>query len=72
MNLNNSGGHTTSIFLDNVPFTLHSWIRLINTNTNAKEQQICPSLNIQKRALKLKLCPPEWKNCCSFSFFAPQ
>ena len=36
----NSGGHKTSIFIDNIPFTLHPCIRLIDTNTNAKEEQI--------------------------------
>ena len=45
----NSGGHTTSIFIDNVHFTLHPWIILIDTNTNAKEQEIYLSVSIQKR-----------------------
>ena len=57
----NSGGHKTRIFIDKVPFTLLPWIRLIDTNTNAKEQQICPSVSIQKTAFNLVLWPPEWK-----------
>ena len=35
------------------------WIRLIYTNTNAKEQNKIHSVSIQKRALELVLCPPE-------------
>ena len=35
-----------------------------------KEQQICPNVSIQKRALKLVLCPPEWKKVEVFSNFA--
>ena len=49
-----------------MPVTLHPWIRLIDTNTNAKEQQICPSVSIQKRALMLVLWPQEWKKGRSF------
>ena len=41
----NSGGQKTSIFIDNVPFTLHPLTRLIDTNTNAKIQQMCPSIS---------------------------
>ena len=66
----NSGCHKTSIFIDKVPFTLHPWIGLIDTNTNAKEEQICPSVSIQKSALKLVLWHPEWKKGRSFSVFA--
>ena len=67
----NSGGYKTSIFIDNVPFTFHPWIILINISTNAKEQQICPSVSIQKRALNLVLCPPEWKKRVFFLLFLP-
>ena len=67
----NSGGHKTSIFIDNVPFTLNPWIRLVDTNTNAKEQQICPNVRIQKRAFKLVLCSPEWKKVDVFFCFCP-
>ena len=42
-------------------FTLLPWIILTDSNTNAKQQQICPNVSIQKKALKLVLCPPEWK-----------
>ena len=65
----NSGGHKTRIFIDKVPFSFLPWIRLIDTNKNAKEQQISPSVSIQKRALKLVLCPPEQENRRSFFFF---
>ena len=68
----NSGGHKTSIFIDNIPFTLNPWIRLIDTNTNKKKttnMSQC-SVSIQKRYLKLVLCPPEWKKASSFSDFA--
>ena len=34
----NSGSDKTSIFIDNVLFTLHPLFRLIDTNTNAKEE----------------------------------
>ena len=61
---------TESIFIDKVPFTLLPWVRLKYTNTNAKEQQICPSVSMQKRAFKLVLCPPEWKKVEFFSVFA--
>ena len=64
--ISNSGGQKNSNFIDNVPFTLHPWIMLIDTNTNAKEQQLCPSVSIQKIALKLVLCPPEWKKVLVF------
>ena len=59
----------SSIFIGNIPFTLHPWIRLIDTKTNAKEQQICSSENIQKRAWKLLLCRPEWKKVVVYLFF---
>ena len=36
----NCVGDKTSIFIDKVYFTLHPRIRLIDTNTNAKEQHI--------------------------------
>ena len=68
----NSGGHKTSNFIDNIPFTLNPWIRVTDTNTNAKEQQICPSVSIPKRALKLVLCPPEQKKGRIFFFFSPK
>ena len=67
----NSGGHN-SIFIDKVSFTLHPSIRLIYANTNAKEQKICPSVSIQKSALKLVLCPPEWKKVEVFLQFLPR
>ena len=66
----NSGCHKTSIFIDNVPFTLHPWIGLIYNNTNAEEEQICPNVSIQKRALKLVLWHPEWKKGRKYSLFA--
>ena len=50
----------TSIFIDKVTFTHHPWIGLIDTNTNTKEEPICPSVSI-KSALKLVLWLPEWK-----------
>ena len=40
----NSEGQKTSIFIVKVPFTLHLWIRLIYTNTYAKEQKKIPVL----------------------------
>ena len=55
-----------SSFIDKVPFTLPPWIRLIDTNTNVKEQQIFLSESIQKKPLKLILLPPEWKRRSSF------
>ena len=58
--------------MDKVTFTIHPWIILIDTNTNAKERQICPSLSIHKKALKLVLWPLEWKKKDrSFSVFGP-
>ena len=35
----NSGSNKTSIFIDKVPFTLHTWIGLTDTNTDAKEEE---------------------------------
>ena len=49
--------------------TTYPWIRLIDTKTNAKEKQICRSVSIQKRALRLVLCPPEWKKGRFFLLF---
>ena len=66
----NSGGHKTRIFIYKVSVALLPWIKLIYIKTNAKEQQICPSVSIQKRALKLVLFPPEWKKGRSLSVFA--
>ena len=58
--------------MDNVLFTLHPWIGLIYTKTNAKEEQICPSVSIQERALNLKLVlwHPKWKKGRKYSLFA--
>ena len=53
--------HKTSFFIDKIPFTLHPWIGLIDNKTNAKQKQRCPSVSIQKRALKVVLLLPEWK-----------
>ena len=39
----NSNFGSNSIFIDKLPSTLHPWIRLRDTNTNAKEPQIYPS-----------------------------
>ena len=36
----NSGGEKTSTYIDNVHFTLHPWVRLVDTNINAKGHQI--------------------------------
>ena len=67
--MSNSRGHKTSIFFKNKPFILHPWIRLIDTNTNTKEQQICPIVSIQKRALKLFWVLRNGKNVVVFFFF---
>ena len=39
----------------------------MDTNTNAKEQQIFASVSIQKRGVELVVCPLEWKKGSSFS-----
>ena len=45
----------------NIPFTLHTWIGTIDTEATAKEEQICPSVSIQKIAFKFVLWYPKWK-----------
>ena len=58
-------------FVDKVSFTLHPWIRLIDTNTNAKEQKLNFSVSFQNRALNSVVLLPEWKKKVEVFQFLP-
>ena len=68
----NPGGHKTSTFIDKVHYTLHPLIRLINTNTKAKDKKNMSQCEHPKKIFEVSFVASGMEKMLKFFCFCPQ